>query len=143
MTVDDPREFDTTLYAYDQSELKNSVVRIDIKTWKDQQHNINVKDVAGFFESAGASEVAVNVTAIARETVRAEAVSRAVTLWDKIQAMAESRGEKIASGIKEKVIELETGDPAIMVSKWTAYFSNIEKQAEMLIEYNPVGEVAV
>lgn len=129
---DDVREIDALLYTYSDDVLNGSVVRVDLKIFKDDAGKLDKTTIKAFFDSAGAHQVEINITAIARETVRSVEVSKAVTLADKVQALAATRGETLAGSIHNKADELETSDPAELESRWTNYFNDIELRAEAL-----------
>lgn len=129
---DDVRDIDPLLYTYSADVLNGSVVRVDLKIFKDDAGKLDKTTIKAFFDSAGAHQVEINISAIARETVRSVEVSKAVTLADKVQALAATRGEFLPGSIHNKSDELETSDPAELEARWTNYFNDIELRAEAL-----------
>lgn len=85
-------------------------VKFELKGWQDDLANISQDQIKSKFYAAGADHVIVNLIRVPRETVRAERVLEADTLPDKLEAMAELRGEKVRGSILEKASMLEAGE---------------------------------
>ena len=84
--------------------------KITITAWQDDAKNINKSEIEDELISWGASRIAVAIIRKPRETVRAERVLEADTLPEKLEAMAELRGEKLLPGIIEKAKAIEAGE---------------------------------
>lgn len=85
-------------------------VKFELKGWQDDLANISQDQIKNKFYDAGADHVIVNLIRVPRETVRAERVLAAETLPEKLEAMAELRGEKLLPSIIEKAKVIEAGE---------------------------------
>lgn len=85
--------------------------KVTITAWQDDAKNINKSEIEKEIVDSGASRYpVVAIIRKPRESVRAEKVLEAETLPEKLEAMAELRGEKVSGSILEKATHLEAGD---------------------------------
>lgn len=84
--------------------------KITITAWQDESKTISKTEIEKLLLSHGAQSTIVNIIRKPRDTVRAEKVLEAETLPDKIEAMAELRGETVSDGILDKAASLEAGE---------------------------------
>jgi DNA repair protein SbcD/Mre11 len=85
-------------------------VKFEIKVWQDEVDNLSQSKIETLFKNAGAERVKVLIIRVPRESVRAARVLESEVLADKIEAMAELRGESISISILEKAGKIENGD---------------------------------
>jgi len=87
---------------------EGAVVRIDLRVWQDEADKIDREAIRqDFIDNFGAIDVDVRIIRVPRENVRAEAVLKADTLRDKVQRMAELRGEEVERSVLTKAEALE------------------------------------
>lgn len=101
--IESMKDFEVDLYS-------GCHVKMVLTIWQDEADKINQSEIERCFLSAGAEYLKLSIIRKPRETVRAKRVLDADTLPDKIEAMAELRGEKITSGIIDKAKSIEAGE---------------------------------
>lgn len=84
--------------------------KVTITAWQNEAVIISQAKIEKMLSEYGASRVKVSLIRKPREIVRAVKVLEADTLPDKIDAMAELRGETISESILEKAAFLESGE---------------------------------
>lgn len=95
------------LYTYSSVELENAHIKVVLTVWQDEAKHINESDIKKFYLDAGALECKVSIMRKPRETVRSSKVCDAISLPDKLGAMAELRCEEISNDIIDKANSLE------------------------------------
>ena len=93
------------------NDVEGAYVRYDITVWQDEAGQVDKEQIKEDFKLAGAVDVDIRIIRLPRQTVRAEAVLKAENLRDKIQKMAEIKGEEVSWSILVKAEALE-GKPA-------------------------------
>lgn len=84
--------------------------KITITAWQDEAAKINQTEIEKMLSDWGAQIAKVSLIRKPRETVRAEKVMEADALTEKLEAMAELRGEDITAGILDKAAMVESGE---------------------------------
>ncbi len=131
-------DIDNIICCHPRKDYAGAVVRVDLKCYKDQLAQVPAaSEINTFFESAGARRIEVNITKIARETVRSQAVVKAATLADKIKVMASLRQETLSDRIIEKANDLEKWSPEELKQQWESYTTDIQLRAEALEKEAP------
>ena len=100
-------ELDAVLYSYEREDLSGAYIRCDFTVWQDLAAEIDKEKIKAFFLSAGALDVDIRIVRVPRQNVRSEAVLKADSLRDKIQKMAELKGEEVEWSILAKADSLE------------------------------------
>lgn len=101
--IESMKSFDVDLYS-------DCYVKMVLTVWQDEAKQINQSEIERCFLSAGVEQFKLLLIRKPRETVRAEKVLEAETLPEKLEAMAELRGETISASILEKAAMLEAGE---------------------------------
>ncbi len=109
-TGSEPNEIDIVLNTYGPEEIKDADLKITLTMWQDEAQIINQAELKQSYLDAGCNSVKLSLIRKPRETVRAEKVLNAESLPDKLEAMAELRGEEISDSILEKSASLEAGE---------------------------------
>jgi len=87
--------------------VTGSYVRIDYKVWQDEAGTIDKEAITERLKAAGALDVDIRLVRIPRQNVRSEAVLKTEHLRDKIQKMAELKGEEVEWSVLMKAESLE------------------------------------
>jgi len=85
-------------------------VKIELTVWADEAVRVDQDLIKDHFYECGCDKVDLILIRKPRETVRSERVTEAVTLPEKIKAMAELRQEVISPDVFEKAVMLESLD---------------------------------
>lgn len=85
-------------------------VKIELTVWADEAVKVDQDLIKDHFYECGCDKVDLVIIRKPRETVRSERVTEAVTLPEKIKAMAELRQEVISPDVFEKAVMLESLD---------------------------------
>lgn len=112
-------ELDVVLYGLSADEIRNAFIRCDFTIYQDEAGKIDREKIESFFLSAGALEVDIRIIRIPRQNVRSEAVLKSETLRDKIQKMAEIKGEEVEWSVLMKAEILESIPPEELIAKIT------------------------
>ena len=110
--IDSPiSELDLSLYSLDEDEVKDAVVRVEIKAYQDDADKLKEEDIKSFYMSAGARMVDLKIQRVPRETVRSAKLLELQTLREKIREMALLRKEDAPESILIKADMLEGMTP--------------------------------
>jgi exonuclease SbcD len=109
-------ELDAVLYSYGREELSGAYIRCDFTVWQDQAEEIDKEKIKEFFLSAGTLDVDIRIIRVPRQNVRSEAVLKADRLRDKIQKMAELKGEQVEWSVLMKAELLEDTMPDELIA---------------------------
>ena len=112
-------------------ELRDASLKITFTMWQDEAATINQAEIEKSFLDAGCHDVKLLLIRKPRETVRSEKVLEAETLPDKLEAMAELRGENIDTDVIRKAGALESG----MDKPWII-------DGKIIVDYKIVGTVS-
>lgn len=85
--------------GHEKSEVEGAHVRYEVTCWQDEAQTVPVKEIEKAIMAAGAESVDVRLVRVPRQTVRADIVLKAITLREKLVAMAELRGEVVPESI--------------------------------------------
>jgi DNA repair exonuclease SbcCD nuclease subunit len=88
-------------------DVETAHVRYDITAWQDGVEGIHKPTIEKAILEAGALSVDIRIIRVPRQTVRSEAVLKADSLRDKIQKMAELKGEEVEWSVLMKAESLE------------------------------------
>ena len=100
-------EYDVKPLPCEAEGVKDTYVRLDYKVWQDEAGAIDKDAITRELLSAGALDVDIRIIRVPRQNVRSEAVLKADRLRDKIQKMAELKGEEVEWSILMKAELLE------------------------------------
>lgn len=103
-TNGDPNIFDQVK----GQDFTEAAVRLDYRVFQDEAGKIDKEKIQETFMAAGAKSVDLRLIRVPRVTVRSEAVLRVQGLPEKLQAMAEIRGEQVPAGVIVKADRLES-----------------------------------
>jgi len=104
-------EFDPNRLKTVREDIKDAIVQYVIRVYTDDATQINQSALERDLVAAGAIKVDVQLHRIPRETVRCERILQLETLPDKIDMLAETKGDTVPDSIREKALLLETESP--------------------------------
>ena len=97
-------------------DVAGTVVRHEIKVWQDETALVDKKQIKELYLAAGALDVDIRLIRIPRHNVRSEAVLKTERLRDKIQKMAELKGEEVEWSVLSKAESLEERVPEELIA---------------------------
>jgi len=92
------------------TQLPNTCIKIELTVWADEAVKVDQDLIKDHFYECGCDKVYLVIIRKPRETVRSERITEAITLPEKIKAMAELRQEEISPDVFEKAVMLESMD---------------------------------
>ncbi len=110
-------DLDISLYTYSREELTGAMVRFDAKVFADEYEKIDRAGIKGFYESAGADSVDLQIVRVPRENVRSRRIIELDRLRDKVEERAAIKEETVPKSILAKADLLETTAPDRLIAQ--------------------------